>query len=178
MNDIKGPGLANLNMPSITENKSPSKLSLEHKFSDAFRAAQGRLATGIAPASALPAFRLNPAPSAMAAKAQVRDDMALHERVLALRGYRQVLLASNIANADTPGYKSVDFDIYDALKKGLGPKEVQLLYDVPAQGSLDGNTVDLDVQRAKFAENAIMYEFAVEKVSEKHMMDLLKNLPY
>ena len=48
------------------------------------------------------------------------------------------------------------------------------------QGSLDGNTVDMDVERAKFAENALMYEYEVDRVKGfyKSMDDLLKNTPY
>ena len=105
----------------------------------------------------------------------------MHETALALRAYRQQLLASNIANADTPNYKAVDIDIADALRNGRStPSEVPLKYVVPSQGSVDGNTVEMDVERAKFAENALMYEYEVDRVKGHYQMqqELLKNLPY
>jgi flagellar basal-body rod protein FlgB len=108
-------------------------------------------------------------------------DHNMHETALALRAYRQQLLASNIANADTPNYKAVDIDIADALRNGRStPSEVPLKYVVPSQGSVDGNTVEMDVERAKFAENALMYEYEVDRVKGHYQMqqELLKNLPY
>ena len=105
----------------------------------------------------------------------------IHERALALRAYRQQLLASNIANADTPNYKAVDIDIAQALRNGQSaPADIPLQYHVPSQGSVDGNTVEMDVERAKFAENALMYQYEVDRVRGHYMMlqELLKNLPY
>lgn len=103
-----------------------------------------------------------------------------HERALGLRAYRQELLASNIANADTPGYKAVDIDINSTIKKG-GTLEsgVQLRYEQQNQGRIDGNTVDMDTARQKFSENALMYEFELDRVKGfyKSMHDLLKNTP-
>lgn len=109
------------------------------------------------------------------------NDDTLHERALALRAYRQQILASNIANADTPGYKAVDFDIHEALRNGHSTaSSIPLQYHVPSQDSVDGNTVEMDVERAKFAENALMYEYALARVSGhyKDMAELLKNMPY
>lgn len=105
---------------------------------------------------------------------------SFHERALGLRAYRQQLLASNIANADTPGYKAVDIDIQEALRTGKTPQSVDIKYAVPSQGSVDGNTVDMDSERAKFTENAIMYEYEVDRVKGhyKDMDDLLKGTPY
>jgi len=53
-----------------------------------------------------------------------------------------------------------------------------LKYQVPSQDSADGNTVDMDVERAKFAENSIMYEYSLDRVSGhfKMLMELYKNL--
>jgi flagellar basal-body rod protein FlgB len=53
-----------------------------------------------------------------------------------------------------------------------------LRYHVPYQAAVDGNTVELDVERAKFAESAVRYEFALDRVRSHymHMEDLLKNL--
>lgn len=104
-----------------------------------------------------------------------------HERALGLRAYRQTLLASNIANVDTPGYQAVDIDIEDAIRnEHSSASKVEVKYRVPAQGSIDGNTVEMDVERAKFAKNALMYEYQVDRVKGFYKMidDLLKSTPY
>lgn len=105
---------------------------------------------------------------------------------LKLRGYRQQLIASNLANADTPQYKAVDFNFAESMKAastaqgqtaGTAPLQVTSpahLRGVPAapsgvrvqfrgelQSSLDGNSVDVDAERARFADNAVRYEAAV-----------------
>lgn len=105
---------------------------------------------------------------------------SLHERALALRAYRQEILASNIANADTPNYKAVDIDIKEALNNRTPLSEVPIKYQINKSTGINGNTVDMDIERQKFAQNAIMYEFAVDKVRGKYksMSELLQNLPY
>ena len=95
------------------------------------------------------------------------------QNALNLHAHRQQLIASNIANADTPGYKARDLDFAAALKNAeaaqgaarmpvrageSGPLGAELLYRSAVQRSVDGNTVDLDVERAHFAENAVRYE--------------------
>ena len=94
---------------------------------------------------------------------------------LNLHAYRQKVIASNIANADTPGYRARDIDFQAALKDAqaaqsgkpqaakLGsqpdtPFGTELLYRSAVQRSADGNTVDIDVERAQFAENSVRYE--------------------
>ena len=99
---------------------------------------------------------------------------------LQLRAARQQVLASNIANVDSPGYVAKDIDFKAALqnaKSGASaPRMAEtnqghmqltstsaligspLAYTVQTQPSLDGNSVDLDQQRANFADNAIRYE--------------------
>lgn len=102
------------------------------------------------------------------------------------------LIASNIANADTPNYKARDIDFAAELTRAIaasalgttGPArptnvpDPQVLYRVPSQPSLDGNTVDMDAERAAFAENAVMYQFTLQRVSSayKEMADLFKTL--
>lgn len=115
----------------------------------------------------------------LAAQAPDAEDK-INERALSLREYRLVLLASNIANADTPGYRARDIDVQDALRTGKTAKTVEVKYSIPSQGAIDGNTVEMDTERAKFAENAILYEFHVNQVRGhyKDMEDLLKNTPY
>ena len=113
------------------------------------------------------------------------DAMDFQAQALKLRSYRQQLLASNIANGDTPHYKAVDIDFASALKNasqntpqslaatspahiassGRDPAGARLQFRGVSQPSVDGNTVDLDVERAKFADNAVRYEAAVRFLS-------------
>lgn len=103
-----------------------------------------------------------------------------HQTALNLRAARQEVLAANIANADTPNYLARDLDFASALRGALQAQEAPppvaaadtvagapLLYRVPAQPSADGNTVDMDVERAQFADNALRYEASLRFVSEK-----------
>jgi flagellar basal-body rod protein FlgB len=101
-----------------------------------------------------------------------------HEQFLSLRARRGEVLSSNIANADTPNYKARDYDFADALKRAsTGTPSVamkttkaghqsnpamdahgsKLVYRVPTQPTLDGNTVETDVEQARFAENTLKY---------------------
>jgi len=130
------------------------------------------------------------------------EDHDFQELALGLRAYRQQLIASNIANADTPNYKAVDIDFQEALRiarsvANTSPLTLSttaaghisgqtqssappypLKHRAPSQPSADGNTVEMDVERAKFAENAVMYEFSLQRVSShyKMMMELLNNI--
>ena len=105
-------------------------------------------------------------------------------QALVLRSERQRLIASNIANADTPGYIARDMDFAKTLQAataslplaqtvstsnpghigsaspGLsgGLTGSDLLYATPSQTNLDRNTVDMDRERASFADNAVKYE--------------------
>ena len=93
--------------------------------------------------------------------------MRFQTEALKLRSQRQELLAGNIANADTPDYKAVDFDFGKALNAVMGTKagpapQPQVLYRQPAQASLDGNSVDMDAERAAFADNTVRYEAALK----------------
>ena len=129
------------------------------------------------------------------------DYLRFNETALNLRGQRQQLIASNIANADTPNYKSRDIDFNSAMKNALarstatptasatstaanqltataaahlaarsanggsGVAGVPLLYRNIQQGAIDGNTVDMDVERNQFADNAIRYEAGITMIS-------------
>ena len=94
------------------------------------------------------------------------DDMLRFQgEALKLRAQRQELLASNIANADTPNYKAVDIDFAKALDAadsasaaGKPTSSPTVLYRQPAQASLDGNTVEMDSERAQFVDNTVRYE--------------------
>ncbi len=116
-------------------------------------------------------------------KARLDQELSFHQTALNLRAYRQELLASNIANADTPNYKARDIDFGSALQGALGnrlgplaltrssaghlsgaatqPLDRFAQYRSQTQPNVDGNTVDMDVERAAFAENALHYEASV-----------------
>jgi len=98
-------------------------------------------------------------------------------RNLTLYSQRSDVLASNIANADTPGYKARDIDFRSALARaggqalaptatqaghmrldGTGSGAVETLYRVPLQPALDGNTVDTHVEQSEFTQNAVRYQ--------------------
>ena len=89
----------------------------------------------------------------------------VHGAALQLRSQRLGLLASNIANASTPGYKAKDIDFHAALASvdtqgGSvdGAIDANTLYRVPLQPSQDGNTVELATEQTAFAENAVAYQ--------------------
>ena len=125
------------------------------------------------------------------------DDMLnFHTQALRVRDQRQQVLASNIANADTPNYKAREVDFNTALQDGLKSSALKgaassggvavattapghmkgnpglaadagLLYRTPSQGSIDGNTVEMDTERAAFADNALHYEFNLNRLSSQ-----------
>lgn len=82
---------------------------------------------------------------------------------LLLRSQRLQMLASNIANAATPGYKARDIDFAEAMNaadNGMGIAtaiEQATRYRVPVSPSLDGNTVEMATEQTQFAENAVQY---------------------
>ncbi len=100
---------------------------------------------------------------------RLADTLQFQTQALTLRAERQRLLASNIANADTPGYVARDLDFAAALREatavtgGLAQPaagdaavaaERHLRYAAPSQTNLDGNSVDMDRERASFADNS------------------------
>lgn len=107
--------------------------------------------------------------------------LGLSPQVMALRARRMELLAANIANADTPGYKARDIDFATALRQARGQAravdlrlthpqhlapgaravpgvDAPILYRVPAQPSMDGNTVESHREHAAFMDNAVRYQ--------------------
>lgn len=119
------------------------------------------------------------------------------EIAVRLSEQRLNLIASNIANGDTPNYKARDLDFRAAFNLALATSEGSPLpkplrrgtqvsnssmansqYRVPTQGSVDGNTVDMDQERAAFAEQAIQYEMFLQSALEeyKEMSTLFKNM--
>jgi flagellar basal-body rod protein FlgB len=108
----------------------------------------------------------------------------VHGAALSLRQQRLQVLASNIANADTPHYKARDIDFQAALQRAMGesppgaPAQTQaghqggvtepgpdnLVYRLPLQPSLDGNTVDAEYEKAAFARAAFEYRASLNFV--------------
>jgi flagellar basal-body rod protein FlgB len=124
-----------------------------------------------------------------------------HGQALRLRAERQRLIAGNIANADTPGFKARDFDFASALRaasagaagdgtatapgEGVAQGVMQpggrpaplLRYALPAQTHLDSNSVDMDRERAAFAQNATQYEATLRFIngSVRTVLDAMKS---
>lgn len=117
---------------------------------------------------------------------RISQEFAFNQLALAVRERRQAVLASNIANADTPGYKARDTTFRAALEAAANPgsqmhmrlssprhipgaaqldKGTNLMYRQPTQARLDGNTVDMDVERIAFMDNAMRYQAEVTFVS-------------
>ena len=87
----------------------------------------------------------------------------VHGAALEVRSQRMGVLASNIANASTPGFKARDIDFKAALASVEGDAGAQGItaatkYRVPLQTSMDGNTVELSQEQTAFAENAVQYQ--------------------
>jgi flagellar basal-body rod protein FlgB len=95
-------------------------------------------------------------------------------QALSILSKRSELISANLANADTPGYKAKDIDFRDALAAAKGDKsglmatnkmhmgadaiDGSVRYRIPAQPSLDGNTVETDLEHSAFMENSIRYQ--------------------
>jgi len=117
---------------------------------------------------------------------RLNEDFRFFQQSLSLRAQRQEVLSSNIANADTPNYKARDFDFKAAMQNAMeGSKRLpdtsltltsarhipakavsegptQMLYRLPYQPSLDGNTVDMDIERVQFADNTLHYQSTMQ----------------
>ncbi|HTD05377.1 flagellar basal body rod protein FlgB [Undibacterium sp.] len=120
------------------------------------------------------------------------DYLRFQSTALSVRGERQQLIASNIANADTPNYKAKDIDFASAMNNALGRSNVgsgsqppsalaktsaqhldikggtaggQPQYRGTIQGSVDGNTVDMDVEQNQFTDNALRYEASLTMIN-------------
>lgn len=109
--------------------------------------------------------------------------LGIHPTALSLREKRSVVLATNLANADTPGFKARDLEFSAVLKKTAPPGVdmnrthvahfdserlllgANLMYRNPYQASLDGNTVEAQIEQAKYSENAVQYQASLEFVS-------------
>lgn len=123
------------------------------------------------------------------------DAMQFSAEALKLRARRHEVLTSNISNVDTPNYKAVDFKFAEALKAATGQSPTGAPLNQPARlvqtnvghlggfnspgqsttemlqyrrgntASIDGNSVDIDRERAAFAENTVKYEAALRAIN-------------
>jgi flagellar basal-body rod protein FlgB len=119
--------------------------------------------------------------------------LGVHAAALKLRSQRTEVLAANLANADTPGYRARDIDFKGALAAASGQNNgvgggvhmtttkaghigtggangtpgPELKYRVPLAPALDGNTVDGQLEQAAFAENTVRYQATLSFVSSK-----------
>ncbi|MEN7529043.1 MULTISPECIES: flagellar basal body rod protein FlgB [unclassified Cupriavidus] len=118
-----------------------------------------------------------------------RGGPSIHEEALRLRTKRLEVLAANVANADTPNYKARDINFSQALEGAMGNGhrfpgmtttsvahlpatppviEEDLLYRVPLQSSMDGNTVEMDTERVAFADNMVRMQFSIDRTASKY----------
>ena len=128
---------------------------------------------------------------------RLTNSLDFHAQALNLRSERQRLIASNIANADTPGYVAREMNFAQALREATGAPQLAstpgtsssgastlaasqpghitggaaagvystLQYATPSQTNLDRNTVDMDRERASFADNSVKYEATLRFIS-------------
>jgi flagellar basal-body rod protein FlgB len=121
---------------------------------------------------------------------RLTDSLDFQAQALSLRSERQRLIASNIANADTPGYVAREMNFAQALKNATGAGQTAstlaasqpghivdtsatqggtfstLMYASASQTNLDRNTVDMDRERASFADNTVKYEATLRFINQ------------
>lgn len=119
--------------------------------------------------------------------------LSLLEQAMDLRSFRHDLIAGNIANMDTPNYRSFDLSMKEALRRideadagmamvrshpshltgnSAGPEALTLRRTPPQPHSLkgDGNTVDIDAEMVKLAENSLMYHALTQMVTKEFQL--------
>ena len=124
--------------------------------------------------------------------------LGVHVNAVNVRAKKAKLMAENLANADTPGYKARDLDFRAALSQvqagtshsSSNSKTHQahikltnstdantVKYRIPMQPALDGNTVETDVEQGKFTENAIRYQASLHFLNKriKGLMNVLRS---
>jgi flagellar basal-body rod protein FlgB len=131
---------------------------------------------------------------------RISHTLDFQAQALTLRAERQRLIASNIANGDTPGYVARDMNFAQTLREATGAAKVtttlaatqpghfgaqagaanssaaavadNLVYATPSQTNLDRNTVDMDRERASFADNTVKYEAALRFINANVRLQL------
>lgn len=123
--------------------------------------------------------------------------LQFQQSALRIQEARQELIASNIANADTPGYQARDIDFRSALSNAVQARQATLPLATPAsqhlsattsngvgapllyrsvvQPSADGNTVNMDTERAQYAESAVQYQASL-RIGGQQIKDILSVL--
>jgi len=121
--------------------------------------------------------------------ANLASELSVFNKAIGLRTQRHQVLASNIANADTPNFKARDFDFSAAMQNALGSSggvggvalartsgrhldgggtnaTPALQYRRETQSAVDGNTVDMDVERSQITDNAMQYEILTKLITD------------
>lgn len=112
--------------------------------------------------------------------------LGVHAKALMIRDQRASQLANNLANADTPNYKARDINFNETLKQAMSSSSAerlitdqpghivakngyssQTMYRVPTQSSLDGNTVDKDIETTEFMRNSLSYQASLTFLDSK-----------
>ena len=122
--------------------------------------------------------------------ASLEQSISVFSQALNLRTQRHQVLASNVANADTPNYKARDFSFEMAMQNAMAGRgdvgrvdlartsgghiegsgaggSAAFKYRSETQSAVDGNTVDMDVERAQITENAMQYQILTQLISNK-----------
>lgn len=104
----------------------------------------------------------------------LHDALGVHPAALALRTERTQILASNLANESTPGYQARDIDFRESLRRAEGSPSLfaqafdqGTSYRLPYGASRDGNTVELGVEQAAFAQNATDFQTSLAFLNMK-----------
>ncbi|RUO42166.1 flagellar basal body rod protein FlgB [Pseudidiomarina aestuarii] len=120
---------------------------------------------------------------------KLSQSLQFHQQALSLRQQRQEVIANNIANADTPNFKARDINFSAELQRAsaslqgttqptkthaghlqLGASNsvtAQLQYRTPTQSRLDGNTVDMDIERTQFLDNSLRYQADIQFLDDR-----------
>jgi flagellar basal-body rod protein FlgB len=113
--------------------------------------------------------------------------LGIHEKALHFRSERASVLANNLANIDTPNFKAKDLDFKQALQQkmagsafsmettqerhidadGFASNEGDVLYRVPQQPSIDGNTVEDQIEHAEYMKNALAFQASFQFLNSK-----------
>lgn len=112
---------------------------------------------------------------------------SIHDDAMMMRSQRSSILAANIANADTPNYKARDLDFQQMMQQLEQPddtiqlqttnsrhialqsadSQAHIKYRNPLNPSLDGNTVDMHAEQARFSQNALQYQTSLTMLNSK-----------
>jgi flagellar basal-body rod protein FlgB len=112
--------------------------------------------------------------------------LGIHDEALLFRARRAEVLSNNIANADTPNFKARDIEFSAALEHAMQPElkpmatstghktellspdlAADMMFRVPHQASVDGNTVEVQQEMARYTENAMAYQASFQFLSNK-----------